>query len=43
MYKQILALNNLQWLICHNTKPILVSIKTCPSLTVKKYVSEQKD
>ena len=21
MYKEVLALNNLQWLICHKTKP----------------------
>ena len=24
MYKEDLALNNLQWLICHKTKPILI-------------------
>ena len=24
MYKQDLALNNLQWLICHKTKPIYI-------------------
>ena len=27
MYKEDLALNNLQWLICHKTQPNLLSIK----------------
>ena len=26
MYKQDLALNNLQWLICHKTKPYVFNI-----------------
>ena len=39
MYKQDLALNNLQWLICHKTKPNLMyqayCVKYCSGLNIK--------
>ena len=34
MYKPDLALNNLQWLICHKTKPHLYTIKISQSFNI---------
>ena len=31
MYKDDLALNNLQWLICHKTKPNLTFVRASPA------------
>ena len=35
MYKEDLALNNLQWLICHKTKPNQISTLAMPNLKIK--------
>ena len=39
MYEQDLALNNLQWLICHNTKPNQTNIY-CPDCLLSTYHRE---
>ena len=42
MYKQDLALNNLQWLICHKTKPNQIKPKLSPKLTNLYLLKEMK-
>ena len=50
MYKEDLALNNLQWLICHKTKPnqtkpVKYILWNCFKQTLPKYyqTNDQKD
>ena len=38
MYKEDLALNNLQWLICHKTKPNETKIFDSPSYFVHTFL-----
>ena len=35
MYKKDLALNDLQWLMCHRTKPNPISLERAASLQLK--------
>ena len=38
VYKQDLALNNQQWLICHKTKPNQFSVSIQPTLTILLHI-----
>ena len=41
MYKPDLALDNLQWLICHKTKPNqTINVNSCLYIHIKKRVNE---
>ena len=37
MYKEVLALNNLQWLICHKTQPTQIHEQVLHSILILNY------